>query len=154
MNLEEKAISPYSPNDRYTGSHDHPSSSPDIEFVAYQRFDNKYDFFIFADEFLTEEFEKCRVDSYHIFIKTLNSLNEMDKICAEVMIKLGEDFRVVPYYREKNSRIICGRIVTYLKSINSMGMFLHSDNNDWVLKIRKKDFKNASKIALGNIVEK
>jgi len=78
----------------------------------------------------------------------------MEKICEEVMIKLGEDFKVVPYFKEKNSRIICGRIVTYLKSINSQGMHLHSENNDWILEIRKKDFENASKIALSNIVEK
>ncbi len=151
MNLEEKAISPDSPNDRYTGNHSHPHWSFDIEFVAYQRFDNKYDLFIFANEFLNEEFEKYRVDNFHIFIKTLNSRDEMENICDEVMIKLGDDFRVVPYYREKNSRIICGRIVTYLKSINSMGMYLHSDNNDWELKIRKKDFDNASKIVKSNI---
>ena len=149
----KNAISPNSPNDKYTGGHSHPASSFDIEFVSYDRFDGKHDLFIFANEFLNEEFEKCRVDTFHIFIKTLNSLGEMEKICKEVMIKLGEDFKVVPYYKEKNSRIICGKIVTYLKSINSQEMYLNSENNDWILRIRKKDFKNASKIVLSNIVE-
>jgi len=151
MNLGKNAISPDSPNDIYNGGHCHPAWSFDIEFVAYHRFDNKHDLFVFANEFLNEEIEKYRVDDYHIFIKTLNSLDEMEQICDEVMIKLGEDFQVVPYYKEKNSRVICGRIVTYLKSINSKGMHLHSENNDWVLEIRKKDFDNASKIAISNI---
>jgi hypothetical protein len=152
MNTSQLPPSPELETNFYTGGHNHPVYDYKMDFVAYERFDKKHDLYIFSNEYLNDELEKNRVDNLHVFIKTIDSINkEMEMLCEEVMEKLGEDFQVVPYYREINSRVVCGRIVDYLRSINSQGMHLHSDNNIWTLEIRKKDFRNASVIASSNI---
>jgi hypothetical protein len=147
----DNIVLPDSQSTKYTGNHIHPYNYYDIEFVAYETFDNKWDVFIFSDEFISKDFEKHRIDQYHIYYKTIYNVNDLDKICNEIIIKIGDDYKVIPYYKEMNSRIICGKLYDYLKSIGSQRMYLYQEGDYWIISIRKKDFINAKNIINNNI---
>ena len=139
--------------DEYTGAHQHPSDPTVVEFVAYERRDGSgWNVYVFKPPGSCPELEATRTDEFHLFIQRIADLNELDGVVAETERRLGDGYRLVPYYRETGTRRAIGRIHDYLKRNGAHDMSVRGlPGDEWELWLRKKDVTLARQIAPANI---
>lgn len=137
---------------QYTQCHVHPTYSATVEIVAHERKDAGWDVFIFEPRNSVPELDIHRIDDNHIFFKRITSSNEIERVATEIDEKLGEQYQRVPFFREKCSRKICGKIYSHLKKMGCHHMEIHSlSANTWEICIRQKDIPFAEQIAKSNV---
>ncbi|EMM73719.1 hypothetical protein [Leptospira weilii] len=139
---------------KYTDYHFHPEISDNFEIVCYERKDAGFDVYIFEKKNSVPEFEESRVDQFHIFLGTINSEDEFEEFYNLRIRKLiGNKYELIPYYAEKGSRKVCGKIFDALKNLGCYGMLLSSNElGDYTISIRRKDVEIAKTIVQSNVL--
>ncbi|WP_036091104.1 hypothetical protein [Leptospira sp. B5-022] len=139
---------------KYTDYHFHPEISDNIEIVCYERKDTGFDVYIFEKKDSVPEFEDSRIDQFHIFLGTIDSEDEFEKFYnMEIKKSIGNRYELIPYYIEKGSRKVCGKIFDALNNLGCFGMSLSSDRlGDYTIYIRRKDVEFAKTIIQSNLL--
>ena len=138
--------------EEYTELHIHPSDTPKVEIVAYQRKDQGWDVYINEPNGSVPELEHFRTDENHIFIKRINAPEEIEAVAMSIYQQLGDGYLVEAYYREKETRRTIDKIYDFLRKGGAQGMSVHSCGpNEWELSIRRKDWEHAARIVVSNI---
>jgi hypothetical protein len=134
--------------ERYTGVHSHPLETDRVEIVGYERKAGGWDVYVYEPVGSCPELEASRVDDWHIFIETIDSSTELERVAAEINRRLGSGYELAVYFRESG-----GRIYDYLRGRGAQHMWVRAipNSSDWELVIRRKDFELAGEVEKSNM---
>jgi hypothetical protein len=136
---------------QYTDLHAHPADTVREEIVGYERKDGRWDVYVCEPVGSCPELEGERADEAHIFVETVESSGELDRVAQDVYRRLGRDYELEVYFRESGGRPTIDRIHSHLQRRGAHLMRVGSAGKDaWELLIRRKDFGIASEIAASN----
>lgn len=138
---------------QYTDNHSHPMDPVRVEVVGYERKAGGWDVFVFEPVDSCPELEAGRVDDQHIFIETIRSSTELDRVAEEIYRRLGSGYELAVYFRENGSRRIIGKIYDHLqqRGAHHMSVGAVQNSSDWELVIRRKNFELAGEVENSNV---
>lgn len=137
----------------HTENHCHPSAPVPVEVVAHERKAGGWDVYVFEPVGSCPELEARRVDAQHIFIETIGSSDELDRVAEDLRNRLGPRYEHAVYFRESGGRRTIGKICDHLQRRGARHMHVNTvpNSSDWELRIRKKDFELAREVEKSNV---
>lgn len=137
----------------YTDVHAHPRNPALVEVVAYERKAGGWDVYVFESIGACPELEAGRMDDQHIFIETIGTSGELDRVNEDICTRLGRGYEIAVYFREHGGRRVIGKLVDHLRRGGAQKMHVNAvpNSGDWELRIRRKDFELAAEITQSNV---
>jgi len=135
---------------RYTGRHAAPHRPSWVQLLAYERKSGGWDLFVFEPPGVCPpEWEGARVDSQHLQVGELSSLDRFDEAVDHLHEQLGPTYEPVLAWREPEpgKRVGLNRRLQHLHHAGATGyQARRGADGHWELWARRKDLEVVEKV--------